>query len=465
MRPTAMIMTAGSTRSTNTDPLRAWGVHHPRMPRVTLVLALALTVAGCSRDAFTLADCLDEHGDTVADEGIASSVGSSGADPTTWGSDTGADTGFPEDPIPLPVDPSCRDGNVDPGEVCYELEIKSAGIDPCDIALHDFDRDGNPDLAVPNSDPNINDGRYVANVLFGDGARTAPAEAFEVGGPLPVRIATGDFDGDMAPDFAIANSGAYHVTFKRGDGNGGFATPMQFGTELPANSMAAGDLDGDGRDELLVGSTGSIVEVVFTSPLGPGQPSLDLPGTVMDVQAIDLDGDGRDSVAVAVNDGSLALYDFADGDEGFVAGQVLAATYALEAIVRADIDGDGDEDLLGVDTTQNLLCVFENQGGQLVWTTSQSLDFQPRDLTVNDFDRDGRLDLAISDVSYDRAVVLTQLPAPGPGSELRFEERFAYTTGDYPVALVSADFNHDGVPDIATADQYSNRISLFVSVP
>ena len=43
-----------------------------------------------------------------------------------------------------------------------------------------------------------------------------------------------------------------------------------------------------------------------------------------------------------------------------------------------------------------------------------------------------------------------------------FADRF---TGNYPVAVVSADFNGDGHPDLATADQFSNRLSIFVNMP
>ncbi len=69
-------------------------------------------------------------------------------------------------------------------------------------------------------------------------------------GDCPSSVAVGDFNGDGKQDLAVANSGSDNVSILLGDGAGNFSAPTNFGVgDLPI-SVAVGDFDGDGKQDL-----------------------------------------------------------------------------------------------------------------------------------------------------------------------------------------------------------------------
>ncbi|HVH98826.1 MAG TPA: hypothetical protein VM869_08950, partial [Enhygromyxa sp.] len=121
------------------------------------VFALSCTAClftvGCGR----LADVEDREGfSTYADDdGDGDDNDDLGEEPGSGGS----------------ISESCFDGEVQPGELCQVQapEPIDAGIDPCSLSVADFDADGRPDLAVPNSDPWITAGGRIHGGALGLG--------------------------------------------------------------------------------------------------------------------------------------------------------------------------------------------------------------------------------------------------------------------------------------------------------
>src|SRR5439155_9852745 len=74
-------------------------------------------------------------------------------------------------------------------------------------------------------------------------------------GVLARAIAAGDLDGDGKADLVVTSSDATQVLeVLRGNGDGTFQPGVQYATGLHAWSIAIGDLDGDGRPEIVVGN-------------------------------------------------------------------------------------------------------------------------------------------------------------------------------------------------------------------
>ena len=134
----------------------------------------------------------------------------------------------------------------------------------------DFNGDGIPDIVTTNLD----DG--TVSILLGDGKgsfRNAPGSPFPAGGK-PWQVAVDDVDGDGNADLLIipyerdiADPSQNAVTILRGDGHGGF-TPMAgsplllHGCHGP-NSVTAGDLYGNGRQDVVVSCAESRNLVIF----------------------------------------------------------------------------------------------------------------------------------------------------------------------------------------------------------
>ena len=76
-------------------------------------------------------------------------------------------------------------------------------------------------------------------------------------GTNPFSVAVGDFNGDGKQDLAVANEGSNNVSILLGDGAGSFSAATNFGVGTNPFSVAVGDFNGDGKQDLAVANNGS----------------------------------------------------------------------------------------------------------------------------------------------------------------------------------------------------------------
>jgi len=185
------------------------------------------------------------------------------------------------------------------------------------VAVEDFDGDGKLDIAVAN-DAGI-------SILVQDATAPGiflPAVSYAAGSQ-PTSIAVGDLNGDGRPDLAVANYGSPDGSIKASASvllqdpadPGKFLPATDYATGFRSSSIAIGDLDGDGRLDLVVanpvtsGSNGGI-SVLLQDTGNPGAflPAANYPGISqpLSVAIGDLNGDGNADIAVA--DGGVLIY-------------------------------------------------------------------------------------------------------------------------------------------------------------
>jgi len=153
-------------------------------------------------------------------------------------------------------------GNGD-GTFSSGQNLTGVGRNLTSIAVHDFNRDGTPDLAVT--------GYYTATVsiLLGNGDGTFTLNRnYQVGGQ-PLSIAVADFDGDGIPD--IATVGLQSSSVLVGNGDGTFQTTQYFWGGANPFSVAVSDFNRDGRDDLAIvqNFTNQVSVLLNNSPQPP----------------------------------------------------------------------------------------------------------------------------------------------------------------------------------------------------
>jgi Concanavalin A-like lectin/glucanases superfamily/FG-GAP-like repeat/IPT/TIG domain/FG-GAP repeat len=188
------------------------------------------------------------------------------------------------------------------------------GYNPEDVAIADLDGDGYPDIAV-TSRPNGTVTVYRNLGLGGTITSNSFAPAVVLTGITDaLRLKIGDIDGDGKPDIVVADwyndevSVLRNLTTGPGITANSFAAPVSFPTGGWANNVALGDLNGDGKLEVIVENQLPSLFSVFNNASTPGTinsgslgPRIDFTsGYNPDDAAIgDLNGDGRADLVLA----------------------------------------------------------------------------------------------------------------------------------------------------------------------
>ncbi len=190
-----------------------------------------------------------------------------------------------------------------------------------------------------------------------------------------------------------------------------------------ALALESGDLDGDGRDDM-VATTGAASLIVYR---GMASGSIEASGQVSSpapVNALalgDVDGDARLDLAFAAQDQLLVA--LGNGSGGFGAAQPVGFLAGTAAVAVDDVDGDGLDDLAALSSSLAAVHVFLSlPSGGFSPPVVSLLGSLPNDLVLAHFDGDGDLDLGLADVGSASVVV-----ALGDGQGV-----FAQT-GSYPV--------------------------------
>jgi hypothetical protein len=326
---------------------------------------------------------------------------------------------------------------------------------------------------------------FATKVDFSSG--TVPKSA---AGVDPYSVAIGDLDGDGKPDLAVANGNlntisVYRNTTTSGSiGSASFAPKVDFITGYQSRSIAIGDLDGDGKLDLVVANsyddTVSVLRntatsgTITASSFAPkvdvivASPTYSAPYSV----AIgDLDGDGKPDLAVAnfyANTVSVLLNTTTSGTittSSFATKVDFPTELGPKSIVIGDLDGDGKPDLAVVNSYYvNTVSVLRNtatRGTISMSSFAAKVDFATRNnpefVALGDLDGDGKSDLAV--VSSDNVSVLRNTAVSGAIDSGSFAPKVDFKTGSSPVSVAIGDVDGDGKPDLAVANDNNEYVA------
>jgi hypothetical protein len=232
------------------------------------------------------------------------------------------------------------DGTFQPAE---NIPVPGAFLD---LTVADFTGDGHADIALTT------DAGVAVLRGNGDGTFQEP-RYFTAAGGVARHLAVGDFNGDGTPDLAVLCFDPFPqgtVTILLGNGDGNFRESTHFAAGGIVEAIAAGDFNGDGRQDLVVGNelTSDTGDLVFF--FGNGNGTFQAPRT-LDIGAIpayiavqDLNGDGVPDLAVATMSNNVAVLP-GHGDGTFGPPQFFGVGRFPQSIAVADFNGDGRPDL------------------------------------------------------------------------------------------------------------------------
>ena len=345
---------------------------------------------------------------------------------------------------------------------------------PIDICTADFNDDGKPDIATANNLANLisvfkNEGG-PATILFGTKIDLATNSA-------PQGIHTGDVDGDGKSDLLVTCVGApgtvsvYRNTST--NGNISFASKIDFSTGNDPTHVVVHDMDSDGKPELIISNyNSSSISILKNTTTGNNisfATKVDFTtGTLLPRRLVinDFDDDGKPDIAVAAyNSTTSALYIFKNngnsGNISFLPFVQYAAAGGSWSIDAGDLDADGKADIAMVNYSNRTLSVFKNKSTSGTISFDNKIDFAtgglPESITINDFNGDGKPDIAVGNYSDHTLSVFNNTSTSGT---ISFAGKFDYTTGTNPRGICSADFDTDGKADIATANINGGNMSV-----
>src|SRR5216684_5547948 len=331
----------------------------------------------------------------------------------------------------------------------------AAQASPSSVAVGDFNADGVPDLAVANTDSNS------VSVLLGNGDgtfQTAQSSAVET---QPSSVAVGDFNGDGVPDLAVANSGAPNgsVSVLLGNGDGSFQTARSFGAGIWPSSVAVGDFNADGVPDLAVANRGSNdVSVLLGNGDGRFQAarSFAVGSALVSVAVGDLNGDGVPDLAATKGNSNDVSVLLGNGDGSFQAPRDFGVGARPFSVAVSDFNGDGVVDLAVADSAAIEVSILLGYGdGSFEVTPALRVPVNPVSVAAGDFNGDGVPDLAVVNMGTSPSYVdgtVSVLLGNGDG---RFQEARSFAAGSLPSSVTVGDFNGDGVPDLAVANRGS----------
>ena len=280
-----------------------------------------------------------------------------------------------------------------------------------DLVFSDFTGDGWVDIVTGKTTRS-----NLVALNKGDGTHDYPAKITERDKFVTLAIESADLNGDGYVDLIIGNNNESNQVFwNTGDGDGKFHyEPLSFPDKKKTNTIALGDLDGNGH-----------VDIVFGNENDSNQILMNI-------------GNGTFLTALTVGGGSLKT----------------------EAIVLGDLNGDGWLDLVIGNHLEDNQVLINNGDGTFreAITLINSTDMATTSLALADLNGDSRLDLVVGNKKFQENFVYWNDFNAGGGT---FSDPVALpgdATNTHSVAL--GDLDGDGQVDIVIGNWYGPNQAL-----
>ena len=286
-------------------------------------------------------------------------------------------------------------------------------------------------------------------------------------GQSPFHIAAADFNSDGVIDLAVTDNGGSDIGVLLGIGNGGFQAAATYAVNPGDGNLIVADLDRDGILDIVTNSSGTNTISVLK---GHGDGTFAASAiysagvTPYGLACADFNGDGVPDIATANFVGNTVSILLGLPAGGFASPYAYPVGDHPYDVKTGDFNHDGIVDLVVTNQDGQDICIFLGQGTGGVGNGSFSsavfypVQLYPYSVAVADFNHDGIQDLAVANGGSGTVSILLGHGSGGVGDGT-FGTAVSLSAATQPRSVVTGDFNRDGITDLAVAD-YGGSVSI-----
>ncbi len=284
-------------------------------------------------------------------------------------------------------------------------------------------------------------------------------QGIEIGVANHRRLVQCDLNNDGIADFAVIANSPKSVAAVLGDGLGGYSPPMILALDNTPTGLTFGDLDGSGRDQLVV-AVGSSNRVHTVALNGAGTAieitqTASVPGSPRGITLAYLDSDSILDLAATQRTDSTVWIGAGTGNGAFTFAQTIADNNQPVAIESADLNNDGLADLVVVsDAGRRAGVHLHNADHSFTTAIPIELGATGNSLALGDVTGDGEIDLLVMTDATQQMLVYRN------DGQANFAHHFQIRIGGGADTIALADLNNNATLDVYSSSTNSGALSI-----
>ena len=316
-----------------------------------------------------------------------------------------------------------------------------------EVAVAEMTGDAHPDLVVSRTQGSSFRSSGI-EILAGNGTGQFVSSSMQTSFADNSGLAVADLDGDGIQDVATTRPASI-MTFRNLGGALGLAPAVETQGMALSTSIAAGDLNQDGRPDLVTANQawGGDISVFLNSGTGSftyqGEHSFATPRVESAVAIADMNGDSHSDVVAASNQGVVGVFSGNGTGALSVGTESISVAPGARALTIADLNLDGLPDI-AVAGSGGVSVVLNAGIGSFQPAVTVPVSGEHRAIVARDLNQDGLPDLAVTNDTEGTVAVLL-----GNGAGAFTPSLIHWGVGYRPSGLAAGDVTEDGFPDLA----------------